>query len=61
MTLDGRLSRTDGAVLITVFAAWLGTTVLQAIKERDNTAEVLGEHTPGKAASFGGYRPQAVP
>lgn len=52
LILDGRLSRIDGAVLVTVFAVWLGTTVLQALRERDNTAEVLGEHQPRKAASF---------
>lgn len=46
---DGMLSRVDGAVLVTVFATWMGTTVLQALRERDHPTEVLG--TPGMRAA----------
>jgi len=49
LTFDGWLGRTDGAVLVTVFAVWLGTTVSQALRERDATGKVLGEQTPRRA------------
>lgn len=37
LTLDGRLDRTDGAVMVTVFFAWMGTTVRHAVDARDGT------------------------
>jgi len=37
LTLDGWLSRIDGAVLVTVFLAWIGTTVRGAMRARDST------------------------
>jgi cation:H+ antiporter len=49
---DGWLSRTDGAVLALVFAVWMGTTVLQALRERDATSAVLGTRSPWRAATF---------
>jgi len=49
---DGRLNRIDGAILIIVFAVWMGTTVMQALRERDLTAETLGERSPMKAAAL---------
>ncbi|MGE3856555.1 MAG: calcium/sodium antiporter [Dehalococcoidia bacterium] len=45
---DGHLSRIDAGILITAFLAWLAQTVMQAWRERDHTAEVLGT-TPGRA------------
>ncbi len=42
LTWDGRVSRLDAGVLILIFATWLGTTILQAVRERDQTPEVLG-------------------
>lgn len=45
---DGALSRIDAAILLTVFLAWLAQTVMQAWRDRDATAEVLGT-TPGRA------------
>jgi len=51
---DGRLSRADGLILMLVFAAWMGTTILQALRERDATAAVLGARDVRKAALFTG-------
>src|SRR5690606_6065209 len=48
----GRLSRTDGAVLILVFAVWIGTTVLHALRERDATPKVLGTRSVGRAVAL---------
>lgn len=52
LALDGWVSRTDGAVLVTVFAVWLGTAVRQAVRERGRTADMSGGGTLGTAAAF---------
>jgi len=49
---DGWLSRTDGAVLVLVFAVWVGTTALQALRERDATAAVLGARSLARALAL---------
>lgn len=43
---DGRLSRTDGFVLLVIFAAWLTTAILQAKREHDRSAVDLASATP---------------
>jgi len=53
LILDGRLSRLDGAVLLVVFAAWLTTTILQALRGRDAAADVLGGQRLRNAAIQG--------
>ncbi len=45
---DGAISRTDGAVLITVFTAWLLVTIRQAARERSGTVAVLADRTTGR-------------
>jgi len=50
---DGRLSRIDAAILMVVFFAWLAHTTMQAWRERDATAQVLGA-TPGRAVWLAG-------
>jgi cation:H+ antiporter len=40
---DGTISRADGLILLGCFVAWLAVTVLQAARERDATAGMLGE------------------
>ncbi len=49
---DGWLSRTDGAVLVLVFAVWMGTTVLQALRERDATSAVLGAQSARRSVAL---------
>lgn len=43
LLIDGELSRVDGAIMLSVFIAWLVAVVLEVRKQRDKTEEVLGE------------------
>lgn len=43
VVLDGYLSRTDGTVMLALFAAWLFATVIEARREWSAAAAVLGE------------------
>lgn len=43
LILDGALSRWDAGLLLVVFAVWLISTIREARRERDSTAEVLSE------------------
>lgn len=47
---DGRLGRVDGGVLLTVFAAWLTISVIEARQARSATTKVIGEPGPHRAA-----------
>ncbi|MCU0310115.1 MAG: calcium/sodium antiporter [Acidimicrobiales bacterium] len=49
LVADGTMSRLDGAVLLTVFAIWLGVTVRHARRARADSVEVLGERKRGRA------------
>jgi cation:H+ antiporter len=53
LVADGRLSRLDAVVLLVVFAVWLATSVDEARRERSAAGEVLGEHSPARAALSG--------
>jgi cation:H+ antiporter len=53
LVADGRLSRLDAAVLLVLFAVWLAASVDEARRERSVAGEVLGEHSPARAALFG--------
>jgi cation:H+ antiporter len=44
--LDGILSRTDGMILIAVFAGWLYATIQKARQERSDAEAILGESRP---------------
>ncbi len=46
LCVDGRLSRIDGLVLLTVFFVWIGTAVRQAFHSHESAAEVLGVSGP---------------
>ena len=41
LMLDGLLSRTDGAMMLVGFLVWLGTTIVEARRERTAAAEIL--------------------
>jgi cation:H+ antiporter len=43
LLIDGSLSRVDGAVLLSVFVAWLVIAVMEAKRVRDATPAVLGD------------------
>ena len=43
--LDGILSRIDGALMLSMFIAWLVAAVFEARKQRSSANEVLGEHS----------------
>ena len=45
--LDGTLSRIDGILLLGLFLVWLGFTVNEARKQRNATANTIGEHRRG--------------
>lgn len=49
LLLDGEMSRLDAGVLLAAFVVWLGWTVTEAIRQRDYSAEVLGEPGHGLA------------
>jgi cation:H+ antiporter len=40
--LDGELSRFDGALMLSIFIAWLTATIIEARKQRSAAEEVLG-------------------
>lgn len=42
--LDGVLSRLDGAILLSVFLAWLAVTVVEVRRQRRTATDSLGEH-----------------
>ncbi len=50
LSLDGTLSRSDGWVLLALFAAWLIVVVIEARRQRSAAGQVLGEHRPALAA-----------
>ena len=50
MLIDGRLSRTDGAILLAIFFSWLAVAVGQALRQRDAAVTVLAEHPARRAA-----------
>lgn len=45
LAVDGMLGRRDAAVLLVLFALWLGRAVVDARRERSAAADVLGEHS----------------
>lgn len=49
LAADGRLSRSDAAVLVVVFLAWLTIAVLQAARARSHAAADLGDSDRGRA------------
>lgn len=53
---DGLLSRFDGAILLSVFVAWLVSVVLEARRQRSAAGDVLGEtrHMPAIVSSLAG-------
>jgi cation:H+ antiporter len=42
LCLDGELSRFDGALMLSIFIAWLTATIIEARKQRSAAEEVLG-------------------
>lgn len=50
LAVDGVIDRTEGAVLLTAFVAWLAVTVRQALRDRDATSAVLAERDPRRIA-----------
>jgi cation:H+ antiporter len=53
LLIDGQLSRLDGFLLLTMFAAWLVAVVREARRERSSVEEVLGAYPPGRAVLEG--------
>lgn len=45
LVMDGQLSRLDGILLLGVFVVWLITTLIDAKKQQQATAEVAGSHS----------------
>ncbi len=54
LTLDGRLDRIDGAVLVTVFVAWAGTTIRHAVRDRYGVPIVTGDQPARRAWAMTG-------
>lgn len=54
LALDGELSHLDGAVLVTVFVGWLGSTVVAARRDREDLDEVGATGVRAVAAAVGG-------
>lgn len=54
--IDGVLGRMDGLVLLAIFAGWTLAVVLEVRRQRDATAEVLGQrvHLLAAGSSLGG-------
>lgn len=44
LALDGKLSRIDGFLMLSMFIAWLVAVVVEARKQRSVADEILGEH-----------------
>jgi cation:H+ antiporter len=53
LLFDGVLSRTDGVLLLLLFAGWLIAVIYEARRQRSVAAEVLGEHKPTRAVLEG--------
>jgi cation:H+ antiporter len=53
LLFDGVLSRTDGVLLLLLFAGWLVAVVHEARRQRSVAAQVLGEHKPMRAVLEG--------
>ncbi|MEK6664115.1 MAG: sodium:calcium antiporter [Pseudomonadota bacterium] len=49
LAYDGTLSRSDGVILLGVFAAWLTAMIVDVRRQRSAAAEVLGEAKHGRA------------
>lgn len=49
LAMDGVLSRSDGAILLAVFAAWLTAITREARRQRGAAGQVLGELRAGAA------------
>jgi cation:H+ antiporter len=49
---DGALGRVDGAILIGLFVAWLGITLIEARRVRAATAAVFGDTGLGSALTY---------
>lgn len=46
---DGKISQSDGLIIIVFFFTWLSIAILQTIKNRTSVAEVLGETSHPKS------------
>lgn len=46
--LDGTLSRLDGFLMLSIFIAWLVSTLWEAKKQRSVSANILGAHKPSR-------------
>jgi cation:H+ antiporter len=44
LAADGELSRLDGALMLSIFLAWIIATVIEARRQRSAAEEVLGAH-----------------
>jgi cation:H+ antiporter len=53
LMLDGVLSRVDGILLLCVFVFWLVATTIEAVRQRNEASDVLGEHRHGRAVLSG--------
>lgn len=49
LAADGELTRSDGLVLLIVFAVWLGTSIVAARRERSAVIDVLAERSLARA------------
>jgi cation:H+ antiporter len=52
LIVDGSLSRIDGALMLALFALWIGACVLEASRQRSAAKEVLGEARRGRTVLF---------
>ncbi len=50
LLLDGALSRTEGVLLLSIFLAWLAAAAIEARKQRNAAAAILGERQGWLAA-----------
>lgn len=52
LCIDKQISRIDGAILLAFFLVWLVSTIAEARRLRDETAEVLGEENKYSAMGY---------
>jgi len=51
--LDGQIVRGEAFVLLAIFFAWLAWTVRDALRQRDEAADIEGKLSPGKSLALG--------
>ncbi len=51
LAVDGQLSRSDGALMLVLFATWLTLTAIEARRQRSAAPQVLGAHRLGRVVA----------